>query len=136
MCKQYNRVNLPMFGWVTCEGPGIAPQHTACSIQLPRTVQSLSTLLEYLRTTMGHNFLQALMVMGSCIMALHYNTILSKFLFRPIPLAFGEPGTGKTTALRCGLAITEAHPARFYSKGTFGEVHTTVHRQLSSTWNQ
>ena len=100
------------------EGPGIAPQHTACSIQLPLTVQPLSVLLEYLRTTMGHNFLPALMVMGSCVMALHYNTILSKFLFCPVPLAFGEPGTGKTTALCCGLAITGAHPARFSSKAT------------------
>ena len=99
------------------DGPGIAPQHTACSVQLPLTTKPLHDLLQYLVTTMGHNFIPSLLVMGSCAMALHYNTILGKFLFCPVPLAFGESGTGKTTALRCGLSIVGAY-RRFFSKAT------------------
>ena len=108
------------FFWVghMYNGPGIAPQNTACSIQYPLMLEPLCNLIEYLMNTMGHNFFPTLMVMGSCAMALHYKTILSKFLFCPVPLAFGNSGAGKTTALRCGLAITGCHPERFYSKAT------------------
>ena len=48
-------------------------------------------------------------------MALHYQVILAKFLFCPVPLAFGEYGTGKTSS---GLAMLAAYPSQFYSKGS------------------
>ena len=38
--------------------------------------------------------------------------------FCPIPLAFGESGTGKTTALLCGLSLLGIQDNRFYSKVT------------------
>lgn len=38
------------------------------------------------------------MVLGSCAMAMHYHAIHKKFLFCPVPIAFGQSGTGKTTA--------------------------------------
>ena len=106
--------------WVShlYEGPGIALQSDACKVELPLSTDPLRHLVEHLRITMHHNFFPALLVLGSCAMALHYPTILKKFLFCPVPLAFGEPGTGKTTALRCGLAITAVYPSRFYSKAS------------------
>lgn len=51
-------------------------------------------------------------------MVMHYQTILQKFLFCPLPIAFGLSGTGKTAALRCGLVICRIHPSRFYSKAS------------------
>lgn len=35
-----------------------------------------------------------------------------------MPLAFGSPGTGKTTALLCGLSLMGAQDTRFFSKLT------------------
>ena len=100
------------------EGPGIALQSAACHVDLPLSTDPLCNLVEHLRLTMEHNFFPSLLVLGSCVMALHYHSILSKFLFCPVPLAFGESGTGKTSALRCGLAIIAAYPSRFFSKAT------------------
>ncbi len=71
---------------------------------------------------MAHKFFTALLLLGSCAMAMHYNTILQKFLFCLVPIAFSnESGTGKTTALRGALAITGAYLKRFYSKATLGK---------------
>lgn len=100
------------------KGPGAAHHDSACSIELPLSTEPLHLLLMLLKSIMGHNFIPALMTLGSCAMALHYTTILRNFLFCPVPLAFGESGTGKTTSLRCGLAIVGAHPDRFYSKAS------------------
>ena len=53
-------------------------------------------------------------------MAMHYSTIVEQLLFCPVPLAFGRSsGTGKTTAMRCGLAMVGAHPARLFSRATY-----------------
>lgn len=102
-------------------GPGIAPQDTRCKINLPLSTQPLNSLILLLKQIMGHNFIPSLMLMGSCAMALHYGTILKNFLFCPIPLAFGQSGTGKTTALRAGLTIVGAYPERFYSKASLAK---------------
>jgi hypothetical protein len=99
-------------------GPQIAPNSAACIVELPLTTDPLTGLLEHLKTTMKQNFFPTLMVMGACAMAMHYHTILKKFLFCPVPIAFGNSGTGKTTALRCGLAMCGVYPTRFYSKAS------------------
>ena len=98
------------------EGAGIAKSKEACDIELPLTTKPLEQMIELLQVTMQHNFVPSLLVLGSCAMSLHYATILAKFLFCPVPIAFRESGTGKTTALRCGLAMLAGFPDRFYSK--------------------
>jgi len=60
----------------------------------------------------------AVMTISSVILALHYQSMLKKLKFCPIPLAFGESGTGKTTALLCGLGLLGMQDFRFYSKVT------------------
>lgn len=104
------------------DGPGIASMATSCPIALPLSIDPLACLIDHIPTALGHNFVPTLLVMGSFALALHYKTILSRFLFCPVPLAFGPSGTGKTTDLRCGLSIVGTHPgsrpSRFYSKGT------------------
>ncbi len=104
------------------DGPGIAPNRTSCNILLPLSIDPLRCLIDHMHSNLAHNFYPGLLVMGSFAMALHYETILSKYMNCPVPLAYGESGTGKTTALRCGLSIVGAHPrsnpSRFYSKGS------------------
>jgi len=36
----------------------------------------------------------------------------------PVPIAFGQPGTGKTTALKCCLLMMGLLPQRLWSSGT------------------
>lgn len=101
-------------------GPGIAPEGTACCVALPLSTEPLMLMLQWLQQNMQHNFIPSLLVVGSFAMALHYKTIVSQFLYCPVPLAFGRSsGTGKTTALQCGLAMLGAHPSRFYSRATY-----------------
>ena len=50
-------------------------------------------------------------------MAMHYSVILNHYMNCAVPIAFGQSGTGKTTALRCGLALIGAS-SRFFSRGT------------------
>ena len=99
-------------------GPGVADKASACKIHLPLNDQSLEPLLAQLKVIMKHNFFPALMLMGSSVMALHYNTIKAKFGFCPVPVAFGYPGTGKTTALKYCLSMMGLLPQRLWSSGT------------------
>ena len=84
----------------------------ACNIYLPMNDQSLEPLLNQLKVIMKHIFFPALMLMESSVMALLYNTVKTKFGFCPIPIAFGHPRTGKTTALKCCLSMMGLLPHR------------------------
>ena len=97
-------------------GSGVASNAQQCSIDLPLTTDPLCNLMESLRVSMCHNFMPFVLTMASTILALHYQAMLQKLKFCPVPLAFGDPGTGKTTALQCGLSLLGAEETRFYSK--------------------
>lgn len=97
-------------------GPGVAVNAQQCKIELPLTTDPLCALLQTLRVRMCHNFIPSVMTMGATVLALHYQTMQQKLKFCPVPLAFGEAGTGKTTALLCGLSLTGAQETRFFSK--------------------
>lgn len=99
-------------------GPGVADNSSACKIQLPLSIKGLKSLLENLKVIMKHNFFPSLLMIASFSLALHYTTIQQKFKFCPVPIAFGKPGTGKTTALKCGLAMLGALHHRFWSCAT------------------
>ena len=55
-------------------------------------------------------------------MALHYERFISKLKNCPIPLAYGSSGTGKTTAVHCGLGLLGADNIRFFRKVTAAKV--------------
>ena len=99
-------------------GPGVAAKSSACTIQLPLGTQPLLMLMDLLRETMKHNFFPAVLTIGATCIALHYKTVMEKFEFCPVPLVFGSPGTGKTTAAKCGLAMIGVLTQRFWSHGT------------------
>lgn len=99
-------------------GPGVAPRDSACNIELPLSKDPLIELMTKLKDVMRHNFVPSLLVLGASAMALHYNTIIQTYMHCPIPVVYGPPATGKTTALRCGLSLLGAYPQRFWSFGT------------------
>lgn len=114
-------VNENPYTWIGSlyEGPGIAKERDAIQV-IGRLLNSnaIAPLLEHLEKILQHNFFPGLLVIAACAMALHYETILSKFLNCPIPIAFGPSGTGKTTSLQCGLALVGSYPNRLFSRGT------------------
>ena len=99
-------------------GPGVASHAEECSIEHPLTTDPLCALMESLQAHFSHNFVPCVMAIASAIFVLHYQLFLSKLKLCPVPLLFGDSGTGKTTALLCGLALYGAHDTRFYSKIT------------------
>ena len=99
-------------------GPGVAPHQSACNVMLPLDAKALPSLITTLKDVMQHNFIPSLLALGACAMALHYNTVMKNYMNCPIPIICGSPGTGKTTALRCGLSLLGAYPQRFWSHAT------------------
>ena len=63
-------------------------------------------------------------------MALHYESFIAKLKCCPVPLAYGSSGTGKTTAVHCGLGLLGADDVRFFRKITPAKV-----AQLCATSN-
>lgn len=89
-------------------GLGIPLQSSSCDISLPITTQVLKPLLSALKTHLKHNFYPALLLMGSAAFVLHYEDIIENLSYCPILLAFGESGTGKTTALESAISMLGA----------------------------
>ena len=84
--------------------------------ELPLTTHLLCSVIASLQNYFQYNFMPCVMTMAAGILCLHYQTMLKKCKYYPIPLVFGNLGTGKTTALLCALALYGARP--FYSKIT------------------
>ena len=99
-------------------GPGVACDSEECTVELPLSTDPLCSLIEGLKSHTKHNFIPFVMTIAGTILALHYQKLLAKLKFCPIPLAFGESGTGKTSALLCGLSLIGAQETRFFSKLT------------------
>jgi len=105
------------FVWISdfYSGPGIPYSTEHCSIELPLTTDPLKALMNTLFTFLGHNFMPTVLTISGVILALHYQTMLKRLKFC---LAFGNLGTGKTTAFLCGLSLLGIQETRFYSKIT------------------
>ena len=99
-------------------GDGVASAADQCRIELPLTTDPLCSLMASLQSHFQHNFLPCVMTMAAGILCLHYQMMLQKCKSCPIPLVFGDSGTGKTTALLCALALYGAQNSHFYSKIT------------------
>ena len=86
-------------------GPAEADQ---CYIELPLQTEPLSVLLVALKESMKHNFLPCVTTIGGTVMALHFETFIENLKSCPILLAYGQSGSGKTTALSCALSLLGA----------------------------
>lgn len=99
-------------------GPGVPDASNQCMITLPLSTSPLQSLLERLAARLQHNFYPAVLLMGSTVLALHYKQFIAKLKYCPIPLAVGESGTGKSTALESAFSVLGACKSRMYSKVT------------------
>lgn len=99
-------------------GPGIPLSSLSCTIEPPLSTDVLGLLLNALRSYLGGNFYPAVLLIGAASFVLHYESVIKCFRYCPIPLAFGESGTGKTTALESAMSLLGALRTRVYSKVT------------------
>ena len=83
----------------------------------------LKPFIAILSETLKHNFIPGLLTLGSTALMLHYQLLIEKLRYCPIPLAFGPSGTGKTTAIECGMSLIGAENSRLYSKVTREKVY-------------
>ncbi len=58
---------------------------------------------------MPENFMAAMAVASACIMGANYTSILSMFGCCGVPLLSGPPGSCKSEATKCSLALYGAH---------------------------
>lgn len=113
-------ISESQYVWISdlFSGPGIPSSSEGCTIELPLNSDPLRYLMNSLLIHMDHNFMPSVLTISSVILALHYQTMIKRLKFCPIPLAFGESGTGKTTALLSGLSLLGIQDTRFFSKVT------------------
>ena len=91
------------------EGTGIAAATQQCAIQLSLSTKPLKNFFKVLKSVMKHNFFLCVFTMAGTVMALYYQTFIEKLRSCPIKLAYGQSGTGKTTALHYGLGLMGVH---------------------------
>ena len=86
-------------------------------------LQPSSVLFNYLsqpsffqvqKSVMKHNFFLCVFTMAGTVMALYYQTFIEKLRSCPIKLAYGQSGTGKTTAVHYGLGLMGVHNLWFF----------------------
>ena len=96
------------------KGTGIAASAQKCAIQLPLSTKPLQHLLQVLKSVNETQFLSVCFTMAGTVMALHYQTFIEKLRSFPMTLAYGQSGTGKTSALHCGLGLVGVDNLRFF----------------------
>ncbi len=99
-------------------GKSVEKESDSCRITMPLSTDSVATMLCLLKRTMQHNFFPAVLTISGTIMALHFSQFMETLKSCPITLVFGSSGTGKTTALHCGLSLMGADDTRFYRQVT------------------
>ena len=67
---------------------------------------------------MPENFISTMASMADCIMAASYKSIIAKCGWSGVPILYGNPGSCKSEALKCGLSLFRAHNTHFYNSQT------------------
>ena len=76
-------------------------------------------------------FWYSIIICTGTLMVLHYQTFIEKFKSCPVTLAYGKSGTGKTTALHCGLGLVGADNFRFFHNLSCQSVSIVLSYQCS-----
>ena len=91
--------------WSIAQGLGsITLKEVLPTIVFPLSTTALCRVMELLQHIMKHNFIPAILIIASGVMALHYSTIIQSSGC-PIPVANGPSQTGKSTAMTVALSI-------------------------------
>lgn len=96
----------------------VSPNELVPELSAQDGTKCLSKLITFLRTTMRHNFLSSLLVVGGSIMGCHFRRIVDLFGGFSVLVAHGPTETGKSTSIRAALSLTGGQKAAFYSKGS------------------
>ena len=91
----------------------------ACSIVTPLdSGEALLKLIETAQAFMPENFISTMASMAACIMAASYKSVIAKCGCSGVPILYGNPGSCKSEALKCGLSLFGAHNTHFYNSQT------------------
>ena len=64
---------------------------------------------------MPENFISTMASMAACIMVASYRSVIAKCGCSGVPILYGNPGSCKSEALKCGLSLFGAHNTHFYN---------------------
>ena len=108
------------FVWLTTPGSEQSVSKSlACSVQYPlddsRALQNLYSATE---AFMPDNSIACLATMACCVMGATYQEVIRHCGHIGVPFLFGEPGSCKTEAIRCALALFGAHESHFFNSQT------------------
>ena len=67
-------------------------------------IRSVSTVLEFIKKNLRVNYAPSVVMLGAAAMAMHYHLMAEKFQNISIPMAIGEPCSGKSTSTNLALA--------------------------------
>lgn len=86
-------------------------------IKLPLSSDPLASLVTTMEVMFKHNFIPSLIILSGIITAFHYEAVARLYGGCPMMIALGEAETGKSTAIRAGLAL-----AAMDEKGRFVKI--------------
>ena len=89
----------------------------ACNIIKPLSSNVLVKYFEIMRACLQHNF-EAGVVISEMLMMFHYTIVREIFGGCSIPVAVGPAETGKSTAIKLGLALFGLEESSHYVRGT------------------
>lgn len=71
-----------------------------------------------LKKCVVHNFTNMTVLLGSGVMTFHFSSICKKYGGCSIPVAIGDPQTGKSTGVKATLSLCGSQESGYYVKGT------------------
>ena len=89
-----------------------------CYIKMPLSCTVMTKFFDVMKICLQHNFEAGIIVVSAMIMMFHYKIVRELFSGCSIPVAIGPPETGKSTAIRLGLALFGLEESSLYVRGT------------------
>ena len=91
----------------------------SCSIKTPLdNGEAFRDLCYEIQCFMPENFLPTLAAMSACVTAASYQQVIASCGCTGVPLLYGVPGSCKSEALKCGLALFGAQKSHLYNSQT------------------
>ena len=91
----------------------------SCSIETPLDDgEAFRNLCYEIQCFMPENFLPTLASMSACVMAASYQQVIASCGCIGVPLLYGVPGSCKSEALKCGLALFRAQKSHLFNSQT------------------
>ena len=91
----------------------------SCSIETPLDDgEAFRNLCYEIQCFMPENFLPTLASMSACVMAASYQQVIASCGCIGVPLLYGVPGSCKSEALKCGLALFGAQKSHLFNSQT------------------